>query len=56
MEVEVGKLNDATALARATIRQLIELGVAHFVLSPGSRNAPLSIALYEANERGPFAS
>ena len=52
MEVEVGKLNDATALARATIRQLIELGVAHFVLSPGSRNAPLSIALYEANERG----
>ena len=52
MEVEVGKLNDATQLARATIRQLIELGVAHFVLSPGSRNAPLSIALHEASKRG----
>ena len=52
MEVEVGKLNDATSLARATIRSLIELGVANFVLSPGSRNAPLSIALHEASERG----
>ena len=45
-------LNFATNLARHTIRQLIELGISDFVLSPGSRNAPLSIALYEAHQRG----
>jgi len=45
-------MSSATALARATVCQLIELGVQHFVLSPGSRNAPLSIALYEAEQRG----
>ena len=45
-------LNLATNLARHTIRQLIELGISDFVLSPGSRNAPLSIALYEAHQRG----
>ena len=39
-------------LARSTIRQLIELGVSNFVLSPGSRNAPLSLALNEASEKG----
>ena len=42
----------ATHLARSIVRQLLELGVSDFVLSPGSRNAPLSIALYEANEAG----
>lgn len=48
----VETLNTATNLARHTIRQLIELGISDFVLSPGSRNAPLSIALYEAHQRG----
>jgi len=43
---------NATALARNIVRQLIENGVADFVLSPGSRNAPLSIALYEAEQAG----
>ena len=42
----------STALARNIVRQLIEAGVADFVLSPGSRNAPLSIALYEAEQAG----
>ncbi len=42
----------ATHLARSIVRQLLELGVTDFVLSPGSRNAPLSVALYEAAERG----
>ena len=42
----------SAALARHTVRQLIELGVEDFVLSPGSRNAPLSIALYQASEKG----
>jgi len=40
----------ATKLARSLIRELIEYGVSDFVLSPGSRNAPLSIALYQAEE------
>ena len=43
---------NATTLARNIIRQLIESGVSDFVLSPGSRNAPLSIALYEAEQAG----
>jgi 2-succinyl-5-enolpyruvyl-6-hydroxy-3-cyclohexene-1-carboxylate synthase len=42
----------ATKFARNIIRQCIELGISDFVLSPGSRNAPLSIALYEAEEAG----
>lgn len=42
----------ASDVARSTVRQLIELGVSDFVLSPGSRNAPLSLALYEASEKG----
>ncbi|MFM9142024.1 MAG: 2-succinyl-5-enolpyruvyl-6-hydroxy-3-cyclohexene-1-carboxylate synthase, partial [Actinomycetota bacterium] len=42
----------STNLARNTVRQLIELGVEDVVLSPGSRNAPLSIALHQAEERG----
>jgi 2-succinyl-5-enolpyruvyl-6-hydroxy-3-cyclohexene-1-carboxylate synthase len=42
----------ATTLARSIIRQLLELGISDFVLSPGSRNAPLSIALYEAEQKG----
>ena len=43
---------NATTLARNLIRQLIEVGVSDFVLSPGSRNAPLSIALHEAESAG----
>ena len=43
---------NATTLARNIIRQLIESGVSDFVLSPGSRNAPISIALYEAEQAG----
>ena len=43
---------NSTTLARSIIRQLIESGVSDYVLSPGSRNAPLSLALYEAETRG----
>ena len=42
----------STELARKIIRDFIEHGITEFVLSPGSRNAPLSIALYEAEQRG----
>ena len=45
-------MSNASDLARHTIRKLLEAGVKDFVLSPGSRNAPLSIALYEASSRG----
>jgi 2-succinyl-5-enolpyruvyl-6-hydroxy-3-cyclohexene-1-carboxylate synthase len=45
-------MSNSTDFARQTIRNLIELGVSDFVISPGSRNAPLSIALYEAKTRG----
>jgi 2-succinyl-5-enolpyruvyl-6-hydroxy-3-cyclohexene-1-carboxylate synthase len=48
----MGQLSNSTDLARTTVRSLIECGVNTFVLSPGSRNAPLSIALYQASKRG----
>jgi 2-succinyl-5-enolpyruvyl-6-hydroxy-3-cyclohexene-1-carboxylate synthase len=47
-----GKVSSSTDLARQTIRKLIESGVSGFVISPGSRNAPLSIALHEAKSLG----
>lgn len=43
---------NSTALARDIIRQLIENEISDFVISPGSRNAPLTIALYEAELAG----
>ena len=52
MEFKAPSMSNSTALARSIIKQLIELGIKDVVLSPGSRNAPLSIALYEASERG----
>ena len=43
---------NATHLARGIVRELLEFGVSDVVLSPGSRNAPISIALYEAAKKG----
>jgi len=45
-------VNISTQFARNITRQLIENGVTDVVLSPGSRNAPLSIALYAAEQKG----
>lgn len=45
-------MNVSTQLARKIIKALIENGVTDVVLSPGSRNAPLSIALFAAEEKG----
>jgi len=42
----------ATKLARFMVRSAIEAGVVQWVVSPGSRNAPLSLALYQAQKRG----
>ena len=45
-------MNTSTELARGVVLQLIESGITDVVLSPGSRNAPISIALYGAEESG----
>lgn len=45
-------MNSATQLARSLTRQLIENGISDVVLSPGSRNSPMSLALYSAAEKG----
>jgi 2-succinyl-5-enolpyruvyl-6-hydroxy-3-cyclohexene-1-carboxylate synthase len=44
-------LSNSTKLAHSLLRQLIELGISDFVVSPGSRNAPLLIALGEAAQK-----
>lgn len=43
---------NSTTFARNMVRKLIEVGISDFVISPGSRNAPLSIALYQAELAG----
>ena len=45
-------MNTSTHLARNITVQLIKHGMTDVVLSPGSRNAPLSIALYAAEQKG----
>ena len=42
----------STSLARAVVEALLRAGVRHAVLAPGSRNAPLSFALYDAAAAG----
>ena len=42
----------ATDLARSTLRALLDAGVREFVLSPGSRNTPLSLELAAADRAG----
>jgi len=42
----------STALARAVVTALVEAGVREVVLAPGSRNAPLSFAVYDAERAG----
>ena len=44
-------MNSSTSLARVVVRQLIEAGITDAVISPGSRNAPLSLAMYAAAEK-----
>lgn len=45
-------MNSATQLARVIVRQILEAGITDVVISPGSRNAPLSLAFYQAHQRG----
>jgi 2-succinyl-5-enolpyruvyl-6-hydroxy-3-cyclohexene-1-carboxylate synthase len=44
-------VNASTALARVLVDELVRSGVTEVVLSPGSRNAPLSFALHAADGR-----
>jgi len=43
-------VNNSTSLARVIVRQIIEAGITDVVISPGSRNAPLSLAFFEASQ------
>ena len=45
-------MNASTSLARVVVRQIIEAGITDVVVSPGSRNAPLSLAFNAAAARG----
>lgn len=45
-------LEPSTATARAVVTALLAAGVADVVVAPGSRNAPLSFALWDAAEAG----
>lgn len=45
-------MNNSTSLARVVVRQLIEAGITDAVISPGSRNAPISLAMFAAAEKG----
>ncbi|MFD5824231.1 2-succinyl-5-enolpyruvyl-6-hydroxy-3-cyclohexene-1-carboxylic-acid synthase [Lentzea sp. NPDC060358] len=45
-------MNPSTAQARLIVDELVRNGVRHAVLCPGSRNAPLSFALHQAERRG----
>ena len=46
------EVNNSTSLARVVVRQIIESGITDVVISPGSRNAPLSLAFFAAAEAG----
>ena len=45
-------MNPSTAFARVLVDELIAGGVTDVVLAPGSRNSPISIALYDADSTG----
>lgn len=46
------EVEQSTALARAVVARLIAAGVSDVVIAPGSRNAPLSFAAFDAAEAG----
>ncbi|RAY11083.1 2-succinyl-5-enolpyruvyl-6-hydroxy-3-cyclohexene-1-carboxylic-acid synthase [Actinomadura craniellae] len=45
-------MNPATALAAVLVDELLRCGMAEVVLAPGSRSAPLALALYDAATAG----
>ncbi len=51
-DIGVAEVNNSTSLARVIVRQIIEAGITDVVISPGSRNAPLSLAFFAASQEG----
>ena len=45
-------MTSSTELGRAVVGRLLEVGIRELVLAPGSRNAPLAFAAYDAAEAG----
>ena len=45
-------VNPSTAVARVLVDELVACGVTDAILAPGSRNAPLSLALHDADATG----
>jgi 2-succinyl-5-enolpyruvyl-6-hydroxy-3-cyclohexene-1-carboxylate synthase len=45
-------MSSSTDLARAVVTALVEAGLREIVVAPGSRNAPLSFAAYDAAQAG----
>ena len=45
-------VNDSTAVGRMIVEQLLTAGTQHAVLAPGSRSAPLALALSQAADAG----
>ena len=45
-------VNDSTAVGRMIVEQLLSAGMQHAVLAPGSRSAPLALALSQAADVG----
>jgi len=45
-------VNDSTAVGRMIVDQLLNAGMQHAVLAPGSRSAPLALALSQAADAG----
>ena len=45
-------MNPSTALAQVLVGELVACGVVDAVLAPGSRNAPLSMAMHDADAAG----
>lgn len=51
-DLGVDFVSTSTRLARVIVRQILEAGITDAVISPGSRNAPLTLALFAASEKG----
>lgn len=45
-------MNSSTAVARVLVDELVACGLTDAILAPGSRNAPLSLALHDADATG----
>ncbi|MGA8845925.1 MAG: thiamine pyrophosphate-binding protein, partial [Nocardioides sp.] len=49
---DAGEVPAATLLARKVVQWLLDVGVREIVVAPGSRNAPLTFAAFDAAQAG----